>query len=96
MRVLVAEDVRRLADDIAEGLRDQGIAADVAYDGADAAFKLDLTPYDVLILDRDLPRHPRRHHLPHDHRGRPPGHDPHAHRGRRPRRPGQRTRPGRR
>ena len=55
MRVLIAEDVRRLADDIAEGLRDQGIAADVAYDGADAAAKLDLNPYDVLVLDRDLP-----------------------------------------
>ena len=55
MRVLVAEDVRRLADDITEGLRDQGIAADVAYDGADAVFKLDLNPYDVLVLDRDLP-----------------------------------------
>jgi DNA-binding response OmpR family regulator len=55
VRVLVAEDVRRLADDIAEGLHDQGIAADVAYDGADAAAKLDLHPYDVLVLDRDLP-----------------------------------------
>jgi DNA-binding response OmpR family regulator len=55
VRVLVAEDVRRLADDIAEGLRDQGIAADVAYDGTDAVFKLDLNPYDVLVLDRDLP-----------------------------------------
>jgi DNA-binding response OmpR family regulator len=55
VRVLVAEDVRRLADDIAEGLRDQGIAADVAYDGADATAKLDLNPYDVLVLDRDLP-----------------------------------------
>ena len=55
MRVLVAEDVRRLADDIVEGLRDQGMAVDVAYDGADAAFKLDVNPYDVLVLDRDLP-----------------------------------------
>jgi DNA-binding response OmpR family regulator len=55
VRVLVAEDVRRLADDIAEGLRDQGIAADVAYDGTDAAAKLDINPYDVLVLDRDLP-----------------------------------------
>jgi DNA-binding response OmpR family regulator len=55
VRVLIAEDVRRLADDIAEGLRDQGIAADVAYDGADATAKLDLSPYDVLVLDRDLP-----------------------------------------
>ena len=55
MRVLVAEDVKRLADDIAEGLRDQGMAVDVAYDGMDTAFKLDLNDYDVLVLDRDLP-----------------------------------------
>ena len=55
MRVLVVEDVRRLADDIAEGLRDQGIAADVAYDGLDAVGKLDINPYDVVVLDRDLP-----------------------------------------
>jgi DNA-binding response OmpR family regulator len=55
MRVLVVEDVRRLADDIAEGLRDQGIAADVAYDGLSAAAKLDINPYDVVVLDRDLP-----------------------------------------
>jgi DNA-binding response OmpR family regulator len=55
MRVLVIEDVRRLADDIAEGLRDQGMAVDVAYDGLEGAAKLDLNPYDVLVLDRDLP-----------------------------------------
>lgn len=55
MRVLVAEDVPQLADDIAEGLRDQGIAADVAYDGTDAVAKLAVNPYDVLVLDRDLP-----------------------------------------
>jgi DNA-binding response OmpR family regulator len=42
MRVLVVEDVRRLADDIAEGLRDQGMAVDVAYDGTAATTKLDL------------------------------------------------------
>jgi DNA-binding response OmpR family regulator len=55
VRILVAEDVTRLADDIAEGLRDQGMAVDVAYDGVDAAFKLDVNAYDVLVLDRDLP-----------------------------------------
>jgi DNA-binding response OmpR family regulator len=55
MRVLIAEDVRRLADDVAEGLRDQGMAVDVAYDGLEAAGKLNLTEYDVLVLDRDLP-----------------------------------------
>jgi DNA-binding response OmpR family regulator len=55
VRVLVVEDTRRLADDIAEGLRDQAIAVDIAYDGLDAAAKLDLNRYDVVVLDRDLP-----------------------------------------
>jgi DNA-binding response OmpR family regulator len=55
VRVLVVEDVRRLADDIAEGLRDHGMAVDVSYDGLDAAAKIHLNPYDVLVLDRDLP-----------------------------------------
>jgi DNA-binding response OmpR family regulator len=55
MRVLVVEDVRRLADDIAEGLRDQGMAVDVAYDGLAAAEKVGVARYDVVVLDRDLP-----------------------------------------
>jgi len=55
MRVLVVEDVPSMADDIAEGLRDQGMAVDVAYDGLDASAKLDLNRYDVVVLDRDLP-----------------------------------------
>ena len=49
------EDMPRLANDIAEGLRDQGMAVDVAYDGLDAVAKLNLVSYDVLVLDRDLP-----------------------------------------
>jgi DNA-binding response OmpR family regulator len=55
MRVLVVEDAPRLANTIAEGLRDQGIAVDVAYDGREAAGKLNVNPYDVVVLDRDLP-----------------------------------------
>ena len=55
VRMLVVEDERGLADDIAEGLRDHGIAVDVAYDGLDAAAKVNLYPYDVIVLDRDLP-----------------------------------------
>jgi len=55
VRVLVVEDSRSLADGIAEGLRDQGMAVDVAYDGLDAAAKLGLSPYQVVVLDRDLP-----------------------------------------
>lgn len=55
MRVLVVEDARALAEVIAEGLRDQGMAVDLAYDGHTAAAKLDLHPYEVVVLDRDLP-----------------------------------------
>lgn len=55
MRVLVAEDERRVADAIARGLRREGLAVDVAHDGQTALQKALLNPYDVLVLDRDLP-----------------------------------------
>jgi DNA-binding response OmpR family regulator len=55
MRVLVVEDAPRLANWIAEGLRDQRIAVDIAYDGHEAESRLNLNPYDVVVLDRDLP-----------------------------------------
>lgn len=55
MRILVVEDSRSLADVLVEGLRDQGMAVDAAHDGLEAAAKLDLNPYDVVVLDRDLP-----------------------------------------
>ena len=55
MRVLVVEDIPRHANRIAEGLRDQGIAVDVAYDGYEATAKVNITPYEVVLLDRDLP-----------------------------------------
>jgi len=56
VRVLGVEDQAELADDIADGLRDQGIAADVAYDGSAGIEKAMMTAYDVVVLDRDLPR----------------------------------------
>jgi CheY-like chemotaxis protein len=55
MRVLVVEDEAEFANLIAEGLRDQGMAVDVAYDGLAGASSLNLNPYDVIVLDRDLP-----------------------------------------
>ncbi|HEY4825991.1 MAG TPA: response regulator transcription factor [Solirubrobacteraceae bacterium] len=56
MRILVAEDHKRLADAVAEGLRREGMAVDVAYDGEDALTHVALLRYDVVVLDRDLPR----------------------------------------
>jgi DNA-binding response OmpR family regulator len=55
MRVLVVEDSKSLAEVLVEGLRDQGMAVDAAHDGIEAAAKLDLNSYDVVVLDRDLP-----------------------------------------
>ncbi|TMM08699.1 MAG: response regulator transcription factor [Actinobacteria bacterium] len=55
MRVLIAEDERRLADAIARGLRREGMAVDLAPDGSDALVKARVVRYDVLVLDRDLP-----------------------------------------
>jgi DNA-binding response OmpR family regulator len=56
MRVLVVEDQAVLADRIADGLRDQGMAVDVAYDGSAAIEAVSMVSYDVVVLDRDLPR----------------------------------------
>jgi two-component system, OmpR family, response regulator VanR len=55
MRILVAEDEPRIAAAVARGLRREGMAVDVAGDGAAALYKARVYPYDVVVLDRDLP-----------------------------------------
>ena len=55
MRILVAEDEPRIAAAVARGLRREGMAVDVAPDGAAALYKARINPYDVVVLDRDLP-----------------------------------------
>jgi DNA-binding response OmpR family regulator len=56
MRILVVEDERLLADAIAEWLREESHAVDVAGDGAAALERIGVNDYDVVVLDRDLPR----------------------------------------
>ena len=56
MRVLVVEDHERLAKAVAEGLRREGMAVDTSLDGADALVHVAVNRYDVVVLDRDLPR----------------------------------------
>ena len=56
MRVLIVEDHKRLAVAIAEGLRREGMAVDLAFDGDDALTHVAVNRYDVVVLDRDLPR----------------------------------------
>src|SRR3954470_2327989 len=55
MRILVAEDEPRIAAAVARGLRREGMAVDIAPDGAAALYKARVNPYDVVVLDRDLP-----------------------------------------
>ncbi|MEJ8636209.1 response regulator transcription factor [Streptomyces sp. MS2.AVA.5] len=56
MRVLVAEDEQVLAELVATGLRRAGFAVDTVYTGDAALAYLGLHDYDVVVLDRDLPR----------------------------------------
>ncbi|NUR92837.1 MAG: response regulator transcription factor [Nonomuraea sp.] len=56
MRVLVVEDERMLAGAIAEWLRDETHAVDLAHDGEAALERIAVNAYDVVVLDRDLPR----------------------------------------
>jgi DNA-binding response OmpR family regulator len=55
MRTLIVEDQRLLADALGRGLRREGIAVDVAYDGRTGLDLAVANPYDVVVLDRDLP-----------------------------------------
>jgi DNA-binding response OmpR family regulator len=56
MRVLVVEDHAELAESVARVLRRDGIAADIAADGEEALRRAAVVDYDVVVLDRDLPR----------------------------------------
>jgi DNA-binding response OmpR family regulator len=55
VRVLVVEDERLLAEEVATGLRRNAMAVDVVHDGATALERLSVNDYDVVVLDRDLP-----------------------------------------
>jgi DNA-binding response OmpR family regulator len=56
MRVLVAEDHPSLARSIATGLRDEGYAVDLTFDGEEAMHLARSNSYDAIVLDIMLPR----------------------------------------
>jgi DNA-binding response OmpR family regulator len=55
MRVLIVEDEKKLATTIAVGLRREGMAVDIAFDGQEGLRRGADPSYDVIVLDRDLP-----------------------------------------
>ncbi|HSY13182.1 MAG TPA: response regulator transcription factor [Verrucomicrobiae bacterium] len=57
MRVLIVEDERRLAENVARALRESaGYAIDMAFDGEEGLFMAGSNPYDMIILDLMLPK----------------------------------------
>jgi len=57
VRVLIIEDEKRLAENIARSLREgAGYAVDCAHDGEEGLYMADSNPYDLVVLDLMLPR----------------------------------------
>lgn len=56
MRILLAEDERKLSDSIVKGLSNAGYAVDAAYDGEEALYEYEVNEYDLIILDLNLPK----------------------------------------
>ena len=55
MRVLVAEDVAKMADHLKRGLEAEGYTVDVARDGGEAQALAETNPYDAMVLDVMMP-----------------------------------------
>ena len=56
MRILVVEDDPSIAEFVAAGLRQEGLAVDVASNGVDGLDRASAHPYDAAIVDVMLPR----------------------------------------
>jgi DNA-binding response OmpR family regulator len=56
MRILVVEDDRKVAGFIAQGLREEGHAVDIAADGEEATTLAHVNDYDIILLDVVLPK----------------------------------------
>lgn len=55
VKILLVEDNKKVASFVEKGLREEGYAVDVAFDGIDGALKAHVYDYDVVLLDVMLP-----------------------------------------
>jgi DNA-binding response OmpR family regulator len=55
MRILIAEDDRKVAGFLKKGLQEENYAVDLCYDGEEAVFQAQVNEYDLIILDVMLP-----------------------------------------
>ncbi len=56
MRILIAEDDRKVAGFLKKGLKEEQYAVDICYDGEEALFRTQVDQYDLVILDVMLPK----------------------------------------
>ncbi|MBW2058742.1 MAG: response regulator transcription factor [Deltaproteobacteria bacterium] len=56
MRLLVVEDERKVASFLKKGLEEEYYAVDLAYDGEEALYMVEVNDYDLILLDIMLPR----------------------------------------
>jgi len=56
MKILVVEDEQRVAQFIQKGLKEEGHAVDLAFDGEEGEYLGEINDYDLIILDVMLPR----------------------------------------
>ena len=56
MRILVVEDDPKTARFLKQGLEEEGHAVDIAVDGEEGSFLGHLNPYDLILLDIQLPK----------------------------------------
>ncbi len=56
MRIMIAEDDRKVARFLQKGLKEEHYAVDTCYDGEEALFLVEINTYDVIILDIMLPK----------------------------------------
>src|SRR6185503_19892832 len=55
MRILLAEDEKKVAEHVRQGMQAEGYVVDLAPDGSEAAWLAEINPYVALILDVMLP-----------------------------------------
>jgi len=55
MRILLIEDEKQIASFIKRGLKEDGFAVDVSYDGEDGLFMIKEHDYDLIVMDILLP-----------------------------------------
>ena len=56
MRILLAEDERKVAEHVRAGLVSEGYAVDVASDGDEAVWLAESNTYDAMLLDINMPK----------------------------------------